>query len=44
MQYDISNQAKLPTRFGDFFTMSFREYLADSTTREHLVVFTQHKG
>lgn len=42
MQYDISNQAKLPTRFGDFFTMSFREYLADSTTREHLVVFTQH--
>ncbi|TLD96210.1 GTP cyclohydrolase II [Helicobacter jaachi] len=44
MKYEISQQAKLPTRFGDFFTISFKEYMADNTAREHLVVFTPHLG
>lgn len=54
MKYDVSNQAKLPTRFGDFLTTSFREYLAPtqegiqdtmiSLIREHLVVYTSHIG
>lgn len=50
MQYEISKRAKLPTRFGDFLAISFKELLessADSSlnaTREHLVVFTKHLG
>lgn len=44
MNYDISNQAKLPTRFGDFLTICFREYVPDSKEREHLVVFTPSLG
>ena len=48
MKYDISQQAHLPTRFGDFLAVSFREYLEKSnplsTPSEHLVVFTQNLG
>ena len=38
MQLEISNQAKLPTRFGNFYTKAFREYR--DVVVEHLVVFT----
>lgn len=54
MKYDISNQAKLPTKFGDFLTTSFREYLEPQESnikdtmiglvREHLVVYTTNLG
>lgn len=44
MKYDISKQANLPTRFGDFQTVSFREYVDGDITREHLVVFTAILG
>lgn len=40
MRFEISNQANLPTRFGNFKTQSFREY-QDNAILEHLVVFTQ---
>lgn len=44
MKYEISEQAKLPTRFGNFFTKSFREYGKNNTLFEHLVVFTHTLG
>ncbi|RDU72861.1 GTP cyclohydrolase II [Helicobacter aurati] len=45
MNIEISNQAKLPTRFGNFQTKAFREYKhqqsnTKETAVEHLVVFT----
>lgn len=45
MYIEISNQAKLPTRFGNFQTKAFREYQDNQNTTqrdiiEHLVVFT----
>ena len=55
MKYEISKQAKLPTKFGDFLAISFREYLNNNANinpnayisdapREHLIVFTPHLG
>ncbi|RDU60736.1 GTP cyclohydrolase II [Helicobacter marmotae] len=44
MKYEISQQAKLPTRFGDFLTISFREYIDSHTSKEHLIVFTPFLG
>lgn len=41
MQIEISQQANLPTRFGDFKTKSFREYIPGGEIREHLAVFTE---
>ncbi|WP_276897600.1 GTP cyclohydrolase II [Helicobacter japonicus] len=44
MKYEISEQAKLPTRFGNFLTKSFREYGTNGILFEHLVVFTDTLG
>ncbi|WP_295701573.1 GTP cyclohydrolase II [Helicobacter mastomyrinus] len=44
MEYEVSQQAKLPTRFGDFLAISFREYITKESSKEHLVVFTSHLG
>ena len=41
MQVEFSQQAKLPTRFGDFIIQSCREVREDGVF-EHLVVFTEH--
>ena len=41
MQVEFSQQAKLPTRFGDFVIQSCREVREDGVF-EHLVVFTEH--
>lgn len=44
---DISNKAKLPTRFGDFIIQSFRELGTKGEcdcSLEHLVVTTPHLG
>lgn len=41
---EISQQANLPTRFGEFKTKAFREYTPNSEIREHLVVFTESFG
>lgn len=40
MNIEISNQAKLPTRFGNFQTKAFREFKDQQNIQEHLVVFT----
>ncbi|STQ86430.1 GTP cyclohydrolase II [Helicobacter muridarum] len=40
MNIKISNQAKLPTRFGNFQTKAFREFKDQQNIQEHLVVFT----
>lgn len=37
LQFEISNRAKLPTRFGDFFTLSFREYCVKNSHTHALV-------
>lgn len=42
MKIEISQQANLPTRFGDFKTKAFREYMPNGEIREHLVVFTEN--
>ncbi|PAF48980.1 GTP cyclohydrolase II [Helicobacter sp. 13S00401-1] len=39
MKFEVSNAARLPTRFGKFTTVAFKEYLDDKIL-EHLVVFT----
>ncbi|PAF46399.1 GTP cyclohydrolase II [Helicobacter sp. 12S02232-10] len=42
-KFEVSNRAKLPTRFGDFFIQSFREFRVENDCRcpiEHLVAFT----
>ncbi|WP_394985947.1 GTP cyclohydrolase II RibA, partial [uncultured Helicobacter sp.] len=52
MNFEISQKAKLPTKYGNFWIQSFKEYPQeiDSHTnfsqspKEHLVVFTQHLG
>lgn len=44
MRYEISQKAKLPTRFGDFLTMCFCEYTLENIALEHLVVWTSHLG
>ncbi len=41
MKVEISNQAKIPTRFGIFHAKSFREYQHDGVILEHLVVFSE---
>lgn len=50
MRFEVSQKAKLPTKYGVFWIQSFKEYEEDSNTqqvvcpKEHLVVFTQHLG
>ncbi|PAF48521.1 GTP cyclohydrolase II [Helicobacter sp. 12S02634-8] len=42
---EVSHQAKLPTRFGDFLIQSFRELRMEKDCKcpiEHLVIFTQN--
>lgn len=44
---EVSQKAKLPTRFGNFFIQSFRELKTEKDAQcpvEHLVVFTQTLG
>ncbi|PAF51536.1 GTP cyclohydrolase II [Helicobacter sp. 13S00477-4] len=44
-KFEVSNQAKLPTRFGVFFIQSFRELKVQKDCPcpvEHLVIFTQN--
>ncbi len=40
MKFEVSNEANLPTQFGNFKTQAFREYQTNGNTLEHLVVFT----
>lgn len=43
-RFEVSQKAKLPTRFGNFFIQSFRELKTENDCQcpiEHLVVFTQ---
>ncbi len=42
MKLEISKQANLPTRFGNFKTKAFREYKQNGEIKEHLVVFTEN--
>lgn len=44
IKVEVSQQANLPTRFGNFKTKAFREYIPNGETREHLVVFTDTLG
>lgn len=43
-RFEVSEKAKLPTRFGNFFIQSFRELKTEKDSQcpvEHLVVFTK---
>ncbi len=44
MKFEVSKQANLPTRFGNFKTKAFREYMEHNEIKEHLVVFTDKIG
>lgn len=45
MKIEISNQADLPTKFGDFWAKSFREFIPNQDTPlEHLVVWSKELG